>query len=44
MIIPLSRGAKSLTEHPLKGSRRVRFIFMDESGNSANEPVTVVAG
>src|SRR5947209_256624 len=44
MIIPLIRGPKSLSGHPLKGNRRVRFIFVDESGSSAKEPVTVVAG
>ena len=43
MIIPVVRGALSLSGHPVAGSKKVRFIFVDESGNSSKEPVTVVA-
>lgn len=43
MKVPLLRGPRSISGHSLKGDRRVRFVFADESGNSAEEPVTVVA-
>ena len=43
LSFPLSCGVTSLSGHPLKGQRRVRFVFVDESGSSAKEPVTVVA-
>jgi hypothetical protein len=35
---------KSLLGQPLEGDELVRFIYMDEAGTSAKEPVSVVVG
>lgn len=44
MIIPLIRGGRSLGGHHLAGERLLRFVYVDEAGISAHEPVAVVAG
>ena len=36
--------AKAIFGGPLWGDRPVRYVFMDEAGTSAVEPVTVVVG
>jgi hypothetical protein len=45
MIIQLARRpGTSFSGHALRGSKLVRYIYMDEAGTSVGEPVTVVAG
>jgi hypothetical protein len=37
-------GPRALGGGPLLGSRPLRYVYIDEAGTSANEPVAIVAG